>query len=390
MENTCIMKICKMVVKSLILFTVGISLCLISCVSNKVKVVTETDTIPSLCKAYQDKFHIGTAFSTSRFNDSIYIATVKKHFNSLTAENAMKWEKIHPEQGKYFFSDADSFISFAEQNNMYIVGHVLIWHQQTPEWVHQDKNGKPVSRDTLLNRMHEHIQTIVGRYKGKVDCWDVVNEAVDDDGTIRKNFWYNIIGEDYVEKAFQYAHEADPDALLIYNDYSLPTPVKRDGVVKLIRNLQAKGIKVDGVGEQGHYHLDYPDLKDLDSSISAFSALGIKMMITELDVNVLPFPTKQFGADISLNFELQKEFNPYVNGLPDSMQFVLANRYADFFKIFIRHKENIDRVTFWGINDGQSWLNYWPIQGRTNYPLLFDRNYQPKKAFWELVSLTDE
>jgi endo-1,4-beta-xylanase len=387
MDNIRLIQRTKCISKIKALFILWICFIATSCVSSKKNVVEENDTIPSLYRSFQNDFQIGTAFSTSKYNDSMYVSIVKKHFNSVTAENAMKWEKIHPMPGKYYFAAADSFISFAEKNNLDVVGHVLVWHQQTPEWVHQDEKGKPVSRDTLLNRMRDHIHTVVGRYKGRVNCWDVVNEAIDDDGSVRKNFWYNIIGEDYVAKAFEYAHEADPQAKLIYNDYSLPTPVKRDGVVKLIRSLQAKGIKVDGIGEQGHYHLFYPELQDLDSCISVFSALGVKVMITELDINILPFPINNTGADISLNFELQKGLNPYADSLPDSMQVVLANRYGDFFKIFMKHKNDIDRITFWGINDGQSWLNYWPIRGRTNYPLLFDRKYQPKKAFWTLVDL---
>lgn len=361
-----------------------------SCKFSKQNTDVGFDTIPSLSKLYENDFYIGTAVSTSKLADSTYSATIIKQFNSVTAENVMKWEKIHPQPGVYNFTAADSFMAFAEKNNMHIVGHVLVWHSQTPDWVFQDAKGKPVNRDTLLNRMHDHINTIVGRYKGRIHSWDVVNEAIGDDSEMRKNQWYNIIGDDYVQKAFEYAHNADSSAMLIYNDYSLPTASKRNAVVQLIKKLQSKGIKVDGVGMQGHYHLDYPFLYELDSSIAAFASLGVKVSITELDINILPFPLENFGADVGMKFEIHDSLNPYVNGLPDSMQVVLANRYIGFFNIFLKYKENIDRVTLWGINDGQSWLNYWPIPGRTNYPLLFDREYQPKQAFWKLVELAKE
>jgi endo-1,4-beta-xylanase len=368
----------------------GMSLLYISCNPTSQAGKEENDTIPALYKAFENTFYIGTAFSTRKFSDSAYMSTVVKHFNSVTAENAMKWEKIHPQQGIYHFATTDSFIDFAEKNNMYVVGHVLVWHSQTPDWVFEDAKGKPVSRDTLLNRMHDHIQTVVGRYKGRVDCWDVVNEAIGDDNGMRKSKWYTIIGEDYVEKAFEYAREADSSAILIYNDFSLPSAPKRNAVVKLVKKLQSKGVKVDGIGMQGHYHMDYPLLYELDSSIAAFSALGVKVMITELDINILPNPFKDFGADVAAKAEMEEKYNPYVNGLPDSMQVALANRYADFFNIFLKYKESVNRITFWGINDGQSWLNYWPIQGRTNYPLLFDRQYQPKPAFWKLIEMGKE
>lgn len=364
-----------------------LSIFIISCRSSIQSDRAVTDTVPALYKSFENSFYIGTAFSMRHISDSIYTATVAKHFNSITPENAMKWEKIHPKPGEYYFSAADSLMNFAEKHNMYVAGHVLVWHSQTPDWVFEDAKGKPVSRDTLLDRMHDHIKTVVGRYKGRVHCWDVVNEALEEDGSMRKSKWYTIIGEDYVEKAFEYAREADSSAMLIYNDFSLASAPKRIAAVKLIRKLQEKGIKVDGIGEQGHYHMDYPFLSELDSTLSVFSALGIKVMITELDINVLPFPFKDFGADVAKRAEMKEKLNPYVNGLPDSMQVALANRYADFFKIFLKYRNSVERVTLWGINDGQSWLNDWPIPGRTNYPLLFDREYQPKKAFWQLVEL---
>jgi endo-1,4-beta-xylanase len=361
-------------------------LSIISCKSDN-KVKEKPESIPSLCESYKDFFTIGVALSTRDLNDSLTMLRAKEHFNSITSENSMKWEKIHPQPGVYDFVNSDQFVEFGIQNNMEIIGHVLVWHQQTPSWVFEDGKGNQVSRDTLLKRMQDHIYTVVGRYKGKVKCWDVVNEAIDDDGRFRQNTWARIIGEDYVLKAFQYAHEADSSALLIYNDYSLPTPNKRDGVIKLIADIKEQGARVDVIGMQGHYHLDYPLLSELEESIVAFSALGCKVHFTEMDVNILPKIEDYHGADISVERMYSAEFNPWPDSLPDSMQTVLADRYASFFEIFIRQKDIIDRVTIWGMQDGNSWLNEWPIRGRANYPLLFDRSYKPKKAFWALIEL---
>lgn len=361
----------------------------LSC-THKAKQWDISDTVTSLYKNYENLFKVGVAISTRNLSDSLNVVLAKQHFNSITAENAMKWDYIHPEPGRYNFEPADKFVQFGEENNMHIVGHVLIWHWQTPKWVFKDEAGNNVSRDTLLKRMHDHINIVVGRYKGKVQCWDVVNEAIDDDGSIRKNIWYNILGIDYVQKAFEFAHEADPDAVLIYNDYSMPSPVKRDGVVRLIRSLKEKGVKIDAIGMQAHYHLNFPELDDLEQSIIAFSELGCQVMITEMDINVLPKPQDYKGADVGMFFQYDSVNNPYPEALPDSMQLALANQYVSFFKIFIQHHEVIDRVTIWGIQDGSSWLNYWPVKGRSNYPLLFDRNYQPKPAFWAVADLPEK
>ncbi len=333
---------------------------------------------------FKDHFYLGTALIDDQVigkePDSLKI--LKKHFNCITSENSMKWSEIQKDQGEYNFGPADQFVALGEANEMFIVGHTLIWHQQTPSWVFLNGSQNLVNRETLLQRMRDHIFTVVGRYKGKVNGWDVVNEAVDDDGQMRKSKWQEIIGEDYIRKAFEYAHEADPEAELYYNDYSLYFPAKRDGVVRLVRNLQFKGVHIDSIGLQGHWGLDYPaKLEEIEASILAFAKIGVKVMITELDVNVLPLPDNQIGADISLNFEMQEGFNPFTGRLPDVMQKKLADRYAEFFKIFLKHSNKISRVTIWGIHDGQSWLNHWPIKGRTNYPLLFDHHCQPKPAF---------
>ena len=249
-----------------------------------------------------------------------------------------------------------------------------------------NKDLKLVSRDTLLKRMHDHIFTVMSRYKGLINGWDVVNEALEDNGSLKNTLWYKIIGRDYIEKAFEFAHEADPNAELYYNDYSLTNPVKRDSALAFIKSLKAKGLRVDGVGEQGHYQLMYPKIEEVDSLIEKFSKLKIKVMFTELDISVLPFKEgMMWGADLSKSAELKKELDPYTSFFPDSMQTKLANRYADLFRVFKKHKNVVNRVTIWGVYDGQSWLNYWPIRGRTNYPLLFDREYKPKPAYYAVL-----
>ena len=353
---------------------------------------SQTEENPTLKDAYKDKFYIGTALNKDQImgKDSAANQIIEKYFNSITAENAMKWEKIHPKPDTFDFEAADKFVELGEKNSMYIVGHVLVWHAQTPKWVFEDENGNPASRELLLERMENHIKTVVGRYKGRVHCWDVVNEAVDDTGEIRQNNWYNIIGEDYIQKAFEYANKVDPDAHLIYNDYSVPMPRKLNGVIKMTKGLQEKGVKIDGIGLQGHYLFDFPEIEDLEKTIVEIANLGLKVHFTEIELTVLPWPGEIVSADISLNFEMKKKYDLYPDGMPDSVETAFNNRYKDFFRLFLKHSEDIERVTFWGVTDSQSWRNYWPIYGRTDYPLLFDREYNEKSVVQELINLVKE
>ena len=247
------------------------------------------------------------------------------------------------------------------------------------------KKAIAVDRDTLLARMRDHILTVVGRYKGKIRGWDVVNEALDDDGSLRKSPWLQIVGKDYLLKAYQFAHEADPEAQLYYNDYSLEIPSKRAGAIALIKNLESQGVHIAAVGLQGHYRLNWPATTEVDDAITAFSKLGLKVMITELDVDVLPPAIRLQDADVGMSVELKPKLNPYTNGLPDSVEQTLAKRYADLFAVFLKHHGSISRVTFWGVTDANSWLNYWPVKNRRNYPLLFDRHCQPKPAFEAVI-----
>ncbi len=337
----------------------------------------------TLKDAFKKDFLVGAAINQNQFfeRDARGVPIIASQFNSITPENVLKWESVHPQPGKYNFDGPDRYVAFGEKYHLFIIGHTLVWHSQTPRWVFDDDKGNPVDRATLLGRMRDHIHTIVGRYHGRIKGWDVVNEALDEDGSLRQSPWMKIIGEDYLAKAFEFAHEADPKAQLYYNDYSLENEAKRNGAIELIRKLQARGIPVYAVGLQGHDKMEWPTVEQQDVTITAFAKLGIKVNITELDVDVLPSASQNRGADISLNVELQAKLNPYANGLPDSVQQALAKRYADLFGVFVRHQDVIDRVTFWGVTDGDSWLNGWPVRGRTSYPLLFDRNGKPKPAF---------
>ena len=261
---------------------------------------------------------------------------------------------------------------------MFIIGHTLIWHSQVPGWFFTGDAGNDISREELIQRMKNHIYTVVGRYKGRVKGWDVVNEAVSDDGSLRKSRYYEIIGPDYIKLAFQFARDADPDAQLYYNDYALTNKEKREGVIKLIKSLQQDSIPVHGIGMQGHLSLDGPTVEEMEQSIINLSELGLPVMITELDITVLPWPGTEITADVALSHEFKEEYDPYSQGLPDSINNKLNDKYLNLFRMFEKQHEKISRVTLWGVYDGQSWRNYWPIEGRTDYPLLFDRNYQAK------------
>lgn len=312
---------------------------------------------------------------------------VKAQFNQVVAENCMKGELIHPEVNRYDWTDADRLVDWSQRNGMILIGHCLVWHSQPPKWMFTDETGKNVSRETLIGRMYSHIMTVVTRYRGKIKGWDVVNEAFEDDGSYRKTLYYNIIGPEYLALAFQFAHEADPDAELYYNDYSMSKPGKREAVCQLVRQLKTKGIRIDAVGMQSHNGYNYPDYSDYEKSLEAFAAEGVKVMLTELDMNMLPNPKDFNGAEISQNFKLMEQYNPYVKGLDKKAQKLFNQRYLDLFRIVERHKDVISRVTFWGVNDGHTWLNDWPVKGRTNYPMLFDRDYQAKPVVKDILKL---
>ena len=299
----------------------------------------------------------------------------------------MKWQSVHPQPEVYQFKGADAYADYAAKNDMKLVGHTLVWHSQTPGWVFQGKDGKLATRDELLARMREHIFTVVGRYKGKVLSWDVVNEALSDGGggILRDSPWRKIIGDDFLDHAFRFAHEADPKAQLFYNDYNLENPRKRENCVKLLKGLLERGVPIDGVGTQSHFQLKGPSTDEIEKTIKDFAALGLKIAITELDVDVLPSRGPAGNADIGRSEKGGDEMNPYTKGLPDEIQEKLAERYADIFRVYVRNQKSIERVTFWGLDDGHTWLNGFPVRGRTNYPLLFDRGLKPKPAFFSVL-----
>ena len=343
----------------------------------------------SLKDVFKSDFMIGAALNRRQFSeeDVRALPIIKSQFNTISPENQLKWQSIHPQPDKYDFDGADRYVAFGEKYGMFVIGHTLVWHNQTPAWVFEDGKGNLVDRDTLMGRMRDHIRTVVGRYKGRIKGWDVVNEAVNADGTLRQSKWLKIIGEDYIAKAFQFAHEADPQAELYYNDYSLENEPKRNGAVQLIKKLKADGVPITGVGLQGHNSLTWPSIQQQDATITAFAKLDVKVNITELDINVLPFVSEEEGPRIKLTAELQPKLNPYASGLPETVNEEQAIRFLELFGVYLRHRDVIDRITFWGVTDADSWLNNFPVRGRTNYPLLFDRKGNAKLSFDTLVTL---
>lgn len=315
---------------------------------------------------------------------------IVNNFNWVVAENCMKCEVIHPKEGVYDFTLADQFVDKAKAAGLKVQGHCLIWHSQCAPWFHFDEDGKLVSPEVLKKRMREHIYTIVNHFKGRVDAWDVVNEAFEDDGSPRKSLFYQILGTDYIPLAFQYAHEADPNALLFYNDYSMNKATKVTGVANFFRPLIRQGLPVTAIGMQGHMILENGAeqiINQYDNSISTIAATGVPTFFSELDISVLPNPYGFSGANVSDRFAYRPEMDPYIEGLPKEMETAVDNFWVDFYKMLIRHRQDILRVNFWCLNDANSWRNDFPIRGRHDYATLFDRNSQPKPVIQKLIDL---
>lgn len=350
---------------------------------------TKTIALVPLKEAFNGKFRIGAAISTGmlRGQEAGAEQLVIRHFDSVTAENAMKPDGIQPREGEFTFDDADKLVELAKKSKASVVGHTLVWHSQTPRWFHQGKDGQPITREDALARLRTHIKTVVGRYKGKIKEWDVVNEAINDGpGVLRQTPWLRAIGEDYIAEAFRAAHEADPDAILVYNDYNIELDYKRPKALEMLKKLVDQKVPIHAVGIQAHWRIQNPPLAETEKAIKEFSALGLKVMITELDMGVLP--TQYQGADVSRVATLTPEqlavINPFTKSLPDEVAQQHAEKLRQVFDLFVRYKDQVDRVTFWGVQDGHSWLNNFPIRGRTDYPLLFDRELKPKPAFFSI------
>jgi len=301
-----------------------------------------------------------------------------EHFNAFTPENEMKWSSIQPAEGQFRFDAADALVEFARKHEMQVTGHTLLWHRQTPDWVHRDDAGEPVSRRLVLQRMRDHMTAVMTRYRGQVRGWDVVNEALRDgrDGYLRDSPWRATLGDDYVAIAFQAAHAIDPHVELYYNDYNLHEPAKRAKAVRLIRDLQQRGVRIDGIGMQSHHWLSVANPGHVAESIAAFAELGLSVHISELD--------------LSVHSGRLPEVDPYAGDLPGAILDRQAETYRSLFEVYFEHREVIERVTFWGLHDGASWLNHYPVRGRPDYPLLFDRSLQPKPAFDAVIGVPND
>ncbi|MCU7552264.1 endo-1,4-beta-xylanase [Chitinophagaceae bacterium LB-8] len=344
--------------------------------SNSGKISRSTlSTTKGLKDHYKGYFTMGVAVAPRSLHgeDS---AVIVNHFNSLTAENAMKMEPIHPKENEYYWKDADSIAAFAKKHGMKLRGHTLCWHAQAPSWMFKNEKGDTVSKAVLLQRLKEHITTVVNRYKNYVYAWDVVNEAIDDNNSnyLRNTAWYRICGEEFIAKAFEYAHAADPKAILFYNDYNTEMPGKRDRIYRLVKSLKDAGVPIHGVGLQGHWSVNNPPKEELEKSIQMFSSLGLQVQVTELDVSV--YGGRQGGQLIQGQRDTTATFTP-------EMEQLQRDKYKMVFDVFRQHKDKITGVTFWNVSDRYSWLDG---RGRKNYPLLFDMNRQPKKAYWDVVS----
>jgi len=345
----------------------------------------------SLAEAYRDYWYTGVSVNQWEVegNQESHWDVITKNFNWVVAENCMKCEVIHPQEGVYDFTLADKFVDKAKAAGLKVQGHCLIWHSQCAPWFHFDKDGKLVSREELKKRMREHIYTIVSHFKGRIDAWDVCNECFEDDGSPRKSLFWQILGTDYIPLAFQYAHEADPNVQLFYNDYSMNKPTKVEGVANFFRPLIEQGLPVTAIGMQGHMILE--DAKELlpqyDHSIKTIAALGVPTFFSELDLSVLPNPYGFSGANVSDRFTYTPEKDPFKDGLTKEKEAEINQYWVDFYKMLIPHKDNILRVNFWCLNDANSWRNDFPIQGRSDYATLYDRQNQPKGMIQEIINL---
>ncbi|WP_336516668.1 endo-1,4-beta-xylanase [Pollutibacter soli] len=325
----------------------------------------------SLSNRYSEFFTIGVAI-TPRSTTTDEAKLIVSQFNSVTAENAMKMGPVHPQEDQYNWAGPDSIVAFAQSSGMKVRGHTLVWHNQTPAWIFKDANGQEVNKEILLKRLKEHITTVVTRYRGKIYAWDVVNEAISDNPNeyLRNSNWLKICGPEYINLAFQWAHDADPDAILFYNDYNETDPVKREKIYRLISELKSQGVPVSGLGLQAHWNIYHPSAAQIDSALQLYSKLNVNLQVTELDLSVYPSgPDSTFKPGT-----IPAEFTP-------QQEQKQIEKYREIFAIFRKYKKQITSITFWNISDRRSWLDNFPVRGRKNYPLLFDKDLKPKRAF---------
>jgi endo-1,4-beta-xylanase len=340
----------------------------------------------SLAQTYARAFKIGVAINGSVYEsrDPAAAALVAAQFNRVTPENELKWGSLERQPGVLDFSQADAFVAYAARHGMEVHGHALVWHHQVPAWVFQNDAGAPATRAQLLDRLDRHMRALAEHFQGRVPYWDVVNEAFNDDGSLRDTPWRKILGEDYLAEVFLLAHKHFPEAKLVYNDFSMEKPGKRDAAVRLVQTFRQRGVRIDAIGTQSHFQLTTPTLEAIDESLAAFAGAGVEVLVSELDVDVLPPAYQNQGADLSVNAELSAQLNPYPECLPSDVAERAAQRWADIFKVFSKHSKHVHSVTLWGVSDRYSWLNNWPVRGRTNYALLFDRDLRAKRS-WQSV-----
>ncbi|HMO33429.1 MAG TPA: endo-1,4-beta-xylanase [Lacibacter sp.] len=358
-------------------FTAVVTIGIFSCKTAQQKTNAVASTPKGLKDYYAGYFPIGVAVSPMALKTD-EAGLILQEFNSLTAENAMKMGPIHPRENEYNWRGGDSIAAFARRHNMKMRGHCLVWHNQTPSWLFTHPNGDTVNRDVLLQRMKEHITTVVQRYKDVIYAWDVVNEVISDNPKefYRPSPFLRIIGEDYIAKAFEFAHAADPKALLFYNDYNEINPVKRGKIIRMIRELQAKGVPIHGIGLQAHWAITEPSASQLDATLREFSEVGLPLHITELDISVYP---KEHNARDRKPSDYDTTFTP-------ERAAAQAEKYALCFEYFRKYRQHISSVTFWNVSDRYSWLDNFPVRGRKDHPLLFDRNLQRKPAYDRVVN----
>ena len=333
------------------------------------------NTSKGLKDYYKDYFLMGVAV-TPRSLHGADSTVIVQQFNSLTAENAMKMGPIHPKENEFYWKDADSIVAFAKKHGLKMRGHTLCWHNQTPNWLFKTDKGDTVTKDVLLQRLENHIREVVNRYEDNIYAWDVVNEVIDDNDSIffRKTAWYTICGEEFVAKAFEYAHAADPKAILFYNDYNTENPKKREKIYQMVKKMKEAGVPIHGVGLQGHWSINNPSREELEKSIQMFSSLGLQVQVTELDVSV--YAGRQGGQ---IGQAQRDTFSTFTIEMEEFQR----EKYKMAFEVFRKYRTQLTGVTFWNVTDRYSWLDR---RGRKNYPLLFDQNHQPKKAYWDVVN----